>query len=220
MKRHQAMLDAIAADAAATAEYTGIPTLDPRVIAAMAKVPRHEFVPELESDYAYANEALPIGYGQTISQPFIVALMTDLISVRPDHKILEIGTGSGYQAAVLANLATEVYSVEVVPELAEEAARRLARLGYGSVSVRSGDGNLGWPERAPFDGIIVTACASRIPSALLRQLRVGGRLVMPVGVAHRQDLTLVEKSADGEITQRVVLPVAFVPLVSANEGLP
>jgi protein-L-isoaspartate(D-aspartate) O-methyltransferase len=216
MKRLKAMLEAIAADAAATAEYTGRRALDSRVMAAMAKVPRHEFVPAADTGYAYVNEALPIGYGQTISQPFVVALMTDLLEPKPDHRILEIGTGSGYQAAVLAELAGHVYSIEAIPELAEEAGARLARLGYRNVTVRAGDGNDGWAEQAPFDGVIVTAAAAEIPDPLLQQLRAGGRLVIPIGPPRNQELTLVEKSAAGEIAERVVLPVAFVPLVSVG----
>jgi len=216
MNRRKAMLEAIAADAAATAEYTGHRLLDVRVMAAMAKVPRHEFVPPDEAGYAYVNEALPIGYGQTISQPFIVALMTDLLEPRPEHRISEIGTGSGYQAAVLAELAGHVYTIEAIPELAEEASARLSRLGYRNVSVRAGDGNDGWPEHAPFDGVIVTAAAAEIPHPLLQQLRPGGRLVIPIGPPRNQELTLVEKSAAGEVSERVVLPVAFVPLVSAG----
>jgi len=216
MKRLKAMLEAIAADAAATAEYTGRRALDSRVMAAMAKVPRHEFVPAADMGYAYVNEALPIGYGQTISQPFVVALMTDLLEPKPDHRILEIGTGSGYQAAVLAELAGHVYSIEAIPELAAEAGARLARLGYRNVTIKAGDGNDGWAEQAPFDGVIVTAAAAEIPGPLLQQLRAGGRLVIPIGPPRNQELTLVEKSAAGEIAERVVLPVAFVPLVSVG----
>jgi protein-L-isoaspartate(D-aspartate) O-methyltransferase len=179
-------------------------------------VPRHEFVPPAEAGYAYVNEALPIGYGQTISQPYVVALMTDLLEPRPDHKVLEIGTGSGYQAAVLAELVGHVYSIEAIPELAEAARERLARLGYRNVSLRAGDGNAGWPDQAPFDGIIVAAAAGDVPSALLRQLRPGGRLAIPIGPPRNQELTLIEKSMDGAITRRAVLAVAFVPLVSAG----
>ena len=212
------MLEAIAADAAATADYTGCRVLDAGVMATMAKVPRHEFVPADEAGYSYVNEALPIGYGQTISQPFIVALMTDLLEPRSDHRILEVGTGSGYQAAVLAELVDHVYSIEVIPELAEEASARLARLGYRNVTVRAGDGNDGWAEHAPFDGVIVTAAAAEIPGPLVQQLRPGGRLVIPIGPPRNQELTLVDKSTTGQISERVVLPVAFVPLVSVGEA--
>jgi protein-L-isoaspartate(D-aspartate) O-methyltransferase len=216
MNRRKAMLEAIAADARFTAEYTGRTAFDARVMAAMAKVPRHEFVPPDAEEYAYVNEALAIGYGQTISQPYIVALMTDLLQPQPHHRILEVGTGSGYQAAVLAELVAHVYSIEVIPELAEAARERLARLGYHNVSVKVGDGNDGWPEYAPFDGIIVTAAASGIAGALLAQLGAGGRMVIPIGPPLAQELTLVEKSAAGAVTQRAVLPVAFVPLVSGG----
>ncbi len=207
------MIDEIAADAAATADYTGRAAFDPRIMAAMAKVPRHAFVPAGQERCAYINNALPIGCGQTISQPYIVALMTDLLQPQPDHTVLEIGTGSGYQAAVLAELVRWVYSIEVIPELAEEARTRLQRLGYRNVSVKTGDGNAGWPEHAPFDGIIVTAAAAAVPEALPAQLRNGGRLVIPVGQRDGQDLMLIEKSGDGEISQRSLLRVAFVPLV-------
>jgi protein-L-isoaspartate(D-aspartate) O-methyltransferase len=218
LNRCRALLEEIVDEAAATAEYTGRSAFDPRVMAALAKVPRHEFVPADEERYAYVNNALPIGYGQTISQPYIVALMTDMLDPQPDHIVLEIGTGSGYQAAVLAELVRWVYSIEVIPELAEEACDRLARLGYRNVSVRTGDGNAGWPEQAPFDGIIVTAAASAVPQALQDQLRNGGRMIIPIGRDLRQDLVLMEKSATGEIRERNLLPVAFVPLVQGSPG--
>ncbi len=220
MKRHQAMIDDIAADAAATADYTGRAAFDPRVMAAMAKVPRHEFVPPDEERHAYINSALPIGHGQTISQPYIVALMTDLLEPRPEHVVLEVGTGSGYQAAVLAELVCWVYSVEVIPELAEDARQRLGRLGYRNVTIRAGDGNGGWPDHAPFDGIIVAAAAPGVPDALLAQLRGGGRMVLPIGGHERQTLVVIEKSAAGEISERSLLPVAFVPLIGGGEGRP
>jgi protein-L-isoaspartate(D-aspartate) O-methyltransferase len=216
MSRHQAMIEEIAAEAAATAEYTGRSAFGGRVMAAMASVPRHEFVPPGEEAYAYINNALPIGHGQTISQPYIVALMTDLLDAQPDHSVLEIGTGSGYQAAILSQLVRQVYSIEVIPELAAEARERLRRLGYSNVDVKAGDGNAGWPEHAPFDGIIVTAAAAKIPAALLAQLRNGGRLVMPVGRSGSQELVLIEKSAAGAVAERGILPVAFVPLVAGG----
>jgi protein-L-isoaspartate(D-aspartate) O-methyltransferase len=207
------MLDEIAADAAATAAYTGRTAFDPRVMQALATVPRHEFVPAAEKRHAYVNNALPIGHGQTISQPYIVALMTDLLELQPDDVVLEVGTGSGYQAAVLSQLVRRVYSVEVIPELANEARERLERLGFGNVSIKVGDGSAGWPEHAPFEGIIVTAAAAVVPDALLAQLGNGGRMVIPIGSPQRQELMLIEKSATGEARQRDLLPVAFVPLV-------
>jgi protein-L-isoaspartate(D-aspartate) O-methyltransferase len=210
------MLEEIAAEAAATVDDTGRARFDERVMAAMADVPRHAFVPPSEAAHAYVNSALPIGRGQTISQPYIVALMTDLLDPRPDHVVLEIGTGSGYQAAILSRLVRQVYSIEVIPELAVEAQQRLQRLGYRNISVRAGDGNAGWPEHAPYDGIIVTAVAAQIPAALLAQLRNGGRMVVPVGKSGSQELILVEKSAVGAIGERSILPVAFVPLVGGR----
>jgi protein-L-isoaspartate(D-aspartate) O-methyltransferase len=216
MSRHRTMLEEIAADAEATAGDTGRTGFDARVMAAMADVPRHAFVPPSEASRAYANNALPIGRGQTISQPYIVALMTDLLEPRPDHVVLEIGTGSGYQAAVLSRLVRQVYSIEVIPELAAEADERLRRLGYSNVNVKAGDGNAGWPEHAPYDGIIVTAVAARTPQTLLAQLRNGGRMVVPVGESHSQELMLIQKSAEGHISERSILPVAFVPLVAGS----
>jgi protein-L-isoaspartate(D-aspartate) O-methyltransferase len=211
-RAHKALLEAIEADAQMTARYTGKGAIDQRVMAAMASVPRHEFVPEGERDLAYCNEPLPIGHGQTISQPYVVALMTDLLETRPEHVVLEVGTGSGYQAAVLAKLVRSVYSIEVIPALAEQAKERLARLGYDNLEVRAGDGALGWPEHAPFDGIIVTAAARKVAAALVEQLRPGGRLVIPVGGGFGQDLLLLDKAADGTVERRSILPVAFVPL--------
>jgi protein-L-isoaspartate(D-aspartate) O-methyltransferase len=211
-RAHKALLGTIEADARMTARYTGRDAIDPRVMAAMAAVPRHEFVPEGERDFAYHNEPLPIGHGQTISQPYVVALMTDLLKTRPEHVVLEVGTGSGYQAAVLAKLVQRVYSIEVIAALAEQAKERLARLGYDNVEVRLGDGALGWPEHAPFDGIIVTAAARKVEAALVDQLRRGGRMVIPVGGGFGQDLLLLAKAADGTVERRSILPVAFVPL--------
>ena len=195
-----------------TQAWIGKDRLDPRVMAAMAEVPRDRFVPEEFADYAYNNGPVAIGHGQTVSQPYIVALMSDLLAPRPEHVVLEIGTGSGYQAAVLSHLVKQVYSVEIIPELAEVAARRLQKLGYANVSVRAADGYDGWADKAPFDGIIVTAAASQIPSPLLAQLRPGGRLVIPLGPPHgAQSLMVVSKTAEGVIERREVLPVAFVP---------
>lgn len=195
-------------------QYTGLSDLSAAVLEAMATVPRHEFVPDAERSAAYSDRALPIGYGQTISQPFIVALMTHLLLPQSDSRILEIGTGSGYQAAVLSLLVEAVYSIEVVPELAREAGRVLQRLGYDNVQVRSGNGRLGWPEAAPFDGIIVTA-GGDIPDALIEQLKPGGRMVIPVGSWHQvQQLTVLEKGDNGALGEKQVLPVNFVPLVN------
>ena len=186
--------------------------LDDAVMRAMAEVPRHEFVPAEYRVLAYANRPLPIGEGQTISQPFIVALMTELAEVGPDTKVLQIGTGSGYQAGVLAEIAAEVYTIEIVETLGRRAAATLERLGYDNVSVRIGDGYLGWPEAAPFDAIIVTAAPEEVPQPLIEQLAPGGRLVIPVGPAGAtQSLRVLEKDAMGNVTERDVLPVAFVP---------
>ncbi len=191
---------------------------DERVLAAMRRVPRHEFVPKEERRAAYRNRPLPIGHGQTISQPFIVALMTDLLRVNERSKVLEVGTGSGYQAAVLAELAGDVYSIEIVEPLGREAASVLARLGYANVRTRIGDGYAGWPEHAPYDAIVVTAAPDHVPPALVEQLKPGGRLVIPVG-GFSQDLMVIEKQADGRTTSREVIPVRFVPLTRANDAV-
>jgi len=186
--------------------------VDPRVLDAMRKVERHLFVPEPVRAAAYGDHPLPIGHDQTISQPYIVALMTELARVKPGARVLEIGTGSGYQAAVLSLLAREVYSVEIVAPLAAEADERLARLGYRNVTVRSGDGYRGWPEHAPFDAILVTAAPPEIPQPLLDQLAMGGRLVAPVGPEGRvQDLVVVERTGEG-LRRWTVAPVRFVPM--------
>jgi protein-L-isoaspartate(D-aspartate) O-methyltransferase len=184
---------------------------DRRVIAAMAKVPRERFVPDEFAAAAYDDRPLPIGLGQTISQPFIVAYMTEVLEVAPDHTVLEIGTGSGYQAAILGELARQVYTVEIVPELARRAAATLQTLGYANVRVREGDGYAGWPERAPFDRIIVTAAPDEIPQPLLAQLAPRGRLVIPVGrQGETQWMTVVEKTGEGLVRRRTI-PVQFVP---------
>jgi protein-L-isoaspartate(D-aspartate) O-methyltransferase len=196
-----------------TARWTGREHLSRRVQDALAKVRREAFVRPDSASAAYVNMPLSIGHGQTISQPYIVALMTELLDLQPEHRALEVGTGSGYQAAVLAELSNDVCSIEVIPELAERAALTLAGQGYSGIALRTGDGGAGWPERAPFDAIIVTAAAASIPPALIEQLRPGGRMVIPVGPRHgEQALMLVTKNAAGEVTQRNVLPVAFVPL--------
>jgi protein-L-isoaspartate(D-aspartate) O-methyltransferase len=188
---------------------------DRATVRAMRTVPRHEFVPAHFRDDAYANRPLPIGYGQTISQPYIVAYMTEVIRPRPGMRVLEIGTGSGYQAAVLAATGAEVYTMEIFRALADAARERLARLGYDRVTVRHGDGHYGWPEAAPFDAIVVTAAAGHIPPSLTQQLRPGGRMIIPVGSIYgAQYLILVEKNSRGRIRTRTLLPVAFVPMLT------
>ena len=186
---------------------------DERVLAAMRTVPRHEFVPAAEQRHAYRDTPLPIGQGQTISQPYIVALMTELARPQPSDRVLEVGTGSGYQAAVLAQLVAHVYSVELEPELAQRAERVLQRLEYDNVTVRAGDGYLGWPEHVPFDIIMVTAAPDHVPAPLIEQLKPGGRLVVPVGpVGDVQQLQVLQKDARGQVTTRTITPVRFVPL--------
>lgn len=196
-----------------TSSYIGKKSLDERVIQAMARVPRHEFVPENMRSYAYENRPLPIGEEQTISQPYIVALMTDLAGVSEDAVILEVGTGSGYQAAVLAELAGHVYTMEIIESLGERARATLAKLDYQNVTVRIGDGYHGWPEHAPFDAILVTAAPEQVPQPLIEQLKPGGKLVIPVGRPFGgQSLKLLVKNSSGEIETRDILPVGFVPL--------
>ena len=193
---------------------TGLAAMSPRVRAAMAKVERHRLVPPGEAGGAYRNHPLPIGHGQTISQPYIVALSTELIAPQPGHVVLDVGTGSGYQAAVLAELVSRVYSIEIIEPLARTAEKNLRELQYKNVEIRVGDGNQGWPEKGPYDGIIVTAAAPRIPQPLIDQLKPGGRMVIPVGGAGgAQDLVLVTKGTDGKLQQKNVLAVRFVPLV-------
>jgi protein-L-isoaspartate(D-aspartate) O-methyltransferase len=211
-KRHK-MVEEVLADIAANRESTP----SPDVTAAMEKVERHRFVPGWLTAFAYINRPLPIGHGQTISQPVIVALMTDLINVKAGDKVLEIGTGSGYQAAVLAEIVESVYTLEIIEPLGKEATERLKSLGYDNVKVRVGDGYYGWPEAAPFDAIMVTAAASHVPPPLIKQLRPGGRMVIPLG-AHfmTQYLMLVEKHMDGSVTTRQILPVGFVPLTGGH----
>jgi len=215
------------------AEAMDGPELDPRVLRAMNEVPRHAYLPDMEAIrrgtlrglflpkndavLAYADYPVPIGYGQTMSQPFIVALMTHLLQTRPDHVVLEIGTGSGYQAAVLSPLVKRVCTIEIIPELAKTAAAALRQLGNANVSTRTGDGYHGWPDCGPFDGIVVTAAASHIPPPLVRQLKPGGRMVIPVGGSFSfQYLTVVEKDARGTVTTSQTLPVTFVPFVRAE----
>jgi protein-L-isoaspartate(D-aspartate) O-methyltransferase len=210
--RRAAMVVEIERDVRETRDYTGIARLDAEVVRAIGTVPRHEFVPAGLRARAYENTPLPIGEGQTISQPFIVALMTQLAAVGPGSRVLEVGTGSGYQAAVLAELGAEVFTIEIVEPLGRRAANVLDRLGYHRVNVRIGDGYAGWPEAAPFDAIVVTAAPEDIPAPLTEQLRPGGRLVVPVGGQNRgQALRLVTKDHSGRLGTRDVLPVMFVP---------
>jgi protein-L-isoaspartate(D-aspartate) O-methyltransferase len=191
--------------------------IDPKVLTVMKEVPRHEFVSDRDQDQAYDDRPLPIGHGQTISQPFIVALMTDLLQVGPDAVVLEVGTGSGYQAAVLAHLVQDVHTIEIIPELAESATERLQRLGYQKVKIYTGDGYYGVPDPAPYDGIVVTAAANQVPPPLIQQLKPGGRMVIPVGSGFAlQHLMLVEKDGDGRVRTRQTLPVRFVPLTRAS----
>ena len=196
-----------------TSDYLGKDSLSERVIQAIAEVPRHEFVPETLRPSAYENRPLPIGEDQTISQPYIVALMTDLADIQPAARVLEVGTGSGYQAAILAELAAQVYTIEIIEPLGVRARTTLKKLGYQNVSVRIGDGYHGWAEQAPFDAILVTAAPEQVPQPLIDQLKPGGKLIIPVGSPFRtQSLKVLEKQADGSIRIRDVLPVGFVPL--------
>jgi protein-L-isoaspartate(D-aspartate) O-methyltransferase len=210
LRRHMVEVIAIHVDLAS--DEIGREALDERVVAALMTVPRHLFVPVQLAPFAYQDTPLPIGFDKTISQPFIAALMIDLLAPEPAHAVLEVGTGLGYQAALLAELARQVRSVEVVEEFAAEAKERLDRLGYGRVRIRVGDGSRGWAEHAPFDRILVTAAAARVPPALLDQLKPGGRMVLPVGPAEAQTLTVVEKGPDGAVSHREVIPVRFTQL--------
>ncbi len=217
-EQRETLVRLIEADVRDTRQYLDKEELDPRVMTALRKVRRHEFVPEELRSAAYYNRPLPIGYGQTISQPYIVAIMTDMLEPQPDDVVLELGTGSGYQAAVLAELVGRVYTMEIIDPLGKQAKTRLRRLGYDNVEVRVGDGYYGWPEHAPFDAIVVTAAASHIPPPLIKQLRQGAKMVIPVGSRFRtQQLLLVEKSEDGQVITRQVLPVRFVPLTGGHD---
>jgi protein-L-isoaspartate(D-aspartate) O-methyltransferase len=208
----QRMLAEIAAKTIYASAQLGKAALDRRVMDVLAEVPRHEFVPLELQPYAYADTPLPIGFGKTISQPFIVALMTDLLDLAPTDRVLEIGTGMGYQSALLARLARHVYSMELIEELAQQAGQRLARQGHHNVEIRIGNGCRGWPERAPFDKLIVTAAPEMIPPALLYQLKPGGKMVIPAGLQDAQQLILVDKDADGLVSTREILPVQFSAL--------
>ena len=203
------MVREILAHARLAREQIGKEALAPSVIEALGRVPRHDFVPLELRQYAYVDSPLPIGYGKTISQPFIVALMTDILEIGREDKVLEIGSGLGYQAAVLAELAQQVFTVEIVEELAQEARTRLARLGYRNVEFKRGDGYYGWPEHGPFERIIVTAAPELVPAPLLSQLKAGGRMIIPAGIAEAQQLTLVSKDANGKLAMREILPVRF-----------
>ena len=207
------MIADIESEVAFTRRQIGRNELAPEVMSAMRNTPREEFVPEDLRPYAYDNGPLPIGHGQTISQPYIVALMTDLLQPAQEHYVLEIGTGSGYQTAILSQLVKKVYSIELIKELAEAAAERLQRLHYLNIETRTGNGYLGWPEHAPYDSIIVTAAASHIPQALIKQLKPGGRMVIPVGLPYmHQELMLIEKDEEDNTHIKDILGVAFVPL--------
>jgi len=208
------MLAEIDATYAETRGETGLAAMSPAVREAMGKVERHRLVPDGQRDLAYRNHPLPIGSGQTISQPYIVALSTDLLNLKGGESVLDVGTGSGYQAAVLAEVVSRVYSIEIIPSLANEARKRLEELGYGNIEVKIGDGYRGWREKAPFDGIVVTAAALHVPAALVEQLKPGGRMVIPVGgTGELQYLKVLEKQANGGFSEKRVLPVRFVPLV-------
>ncbi len=212
-----AMIDTIETGVRETSLYLDKEALDQRVIDAMATVPRHEFVPADQLSNAYENRPLPIGHGQTISQPYIVAIMTDLLRLQPTDRVLEIGTGSGYQAAILGQLISSVHTIEIIEPLARDAKEKFSRLGYGNIESRIGDGYYGWEEQAPFDAIVVTAAASHVPPPLIRQLRPGGRMIIPVGSRFlTQQLVLISKSEDGQVTTRQILPVRFVPLTGEH----
>lgn len=217
-EKRQQLVEIIAQDVRDTAIFIGKKEFDQAVMAAMGKVPRHEFVSLRYRDEAYENQPLPIGYGQTISQPYIVALMTDLASLRPTDKVLEIGTGSGYQAAILAELVDQVYTIEIIDALGKQAEKIFKQLDYTNIRSKISDGYYGWEEYAPFDAIIVTAAASHVPPPLIQQLKPGGRLIIPVGSRFMtQHLVLVIKNKDGDITARQILPVRFVPLTGGHK---
>lgn len=216
-KQRQELVSKIKDEVAMTSDFLGQGSVDERVLDSIRKVPRHEFVSEDQRPYAYENRPLPIGYGQTISQPYIVAVMTELLKPKKTDRVLEIGTGSGYQAAILAELVDSVYTIEIVEELGATAAQNLKRTGHNTVNTRIGDGYYGWETAAPFDSIIVTAVASHIPPPLIKQLKPGGRMIIPVGGQFMmQYLTLVLKDSDNKVTTRQILPVRFVPLTGKH----
>ena len=210
------MMEQIALHMSYTSELIGRAALANKVVKVLGEVPRHEFVPQEFTGFAYLDQPLPIGYGKTISQPFIVALMTDLLDLQPHDRILEIGTGLGYQAAVLANLTRQVYSIEIIEELASEAAKKLRQLNYHNIKLKVGDGSQGWPEHAPFNKMIVTAAPELIPSSLINQLSPGGKMVIPAGLEGAQQLLLVEKPANGSTQIQEILPVRFTPLIVSH----
>ncbi len=215
--QRQQMIAEIKDNVRQTAEFINTQSFETRVMEALGTVPRHEFVPGELRSKAYENRPLPIGFGQTISQPYIVALMTDLLQPQQGQRVLEIGTGSGYQAAVLSQLVEQIYSVEIIEELGLSSAERLGRLGYDNIVTRTADGYNGWSEHAPFDSIIVTAAISHIPPPLVEQLKPGGRMIIPVGTRFQtQYLTLVEKDMQGAVTTRQVLPVRFVAFTGGH----
>ena len=214
----QHMLAEVAAETIYVSARIGKAALAPPVMKAMGSVPRHEFVPLELQPYAYVNSPLPIGCSKTISQPFIVALMTDLLDLKPTDTVLEIGSGLGYQAAILAELARKVYSVEMIEELAREAKQRLARLGYTNIELKLGNGYYGWPEHAPFDKIIVTAAPDLIPPPLIEQLKPDGRMVIPAGLPEAQQLTLLTKQRNGKLAITEILPVRFSTLEGGETG--
>jgi protein-L-isoaspartate(D-aspartate) O-methyltransferase len=217
-RQRENMIRAIEADVDATSIYIKKEALDPRVMEAMNTVPRHALVPINQRSDAYLNRPLPIGYGQTISQPYIVAIMTDLLNPQPEHKILEVGTGSGYQAAILSRLVRQVYTIEVIEALGKRAKVDLAELGYDNIQTQIGDGYYGWRQHAPFDGIVVTAAASHVPPPLIQQLKPGGRIIIPVGSRFlTQQLLLITKDEGGNLTTRQILPVRFVPLTGSHD---
>jgi protein-L-isoaspartate(D-aspartate) O-methyltransferase len=214
-RRH--LIAAIRANTDQVAAQIGKAALDKRVLSAMAKVPRHEFVPVEVQPYAYLNTPLPIGFDKTISQPLMVAVMTDLLELTPDDMVLEIGTGLGYQSAVLAELAGKVYTVEIIDELAQQAEQRLKREGYTNVEVRIGNGYFGWPERAPFDKVIVTAAPDLIPPPLINQLKPGGKMVIPVGLPDAQHLVVVNKDINGRVRTKEIMRVLFSVLEGPDQ---
>ena len=216
-KLRQQMIAEIVTEAALTVGHTGRAAFSDRVMRVIGSMPRHEFVPVELQPYAYLNRPLPIGYEKTVSQPFIVALMTDLLAPEAGDVVLEVGAGAGYQAAILAELAKRVYTVDIIEELAQGAERRLKRLGYENVEVGVVNGYYGWPEHAPYDRIMVTAASDLIPPPLLAQLKPGGRMVIPTGIPDKQTLTLVEKSAAGSLSAREILPVRFSELEEPGE---
>ena len=216
LAEREAMIETIAAYAFFSADLTDRQTLDDRVMLTLARIPRHAYVPREVRHLAYADSPLPIGHGKTISQPFIVALMTDLLDIQETDRVLEVGTGLGYQAAVLAELADQVYSIEILQELARGAEERLGAAGYGNIDLRVGDGSYGWPEHGPYDKVIVTAAPELIPPMLLQQLKPNGRMVIPAGIEDSQKLLLVERDDTGRLSTQEILPVSFSPLIVSH----